>query len=611
MAVAALSAAKRELEVAAAAVDSLLLVFLTLPDARTADGVAQRSDAVSLKAECGARLAALQKLLDAAVLNEQGKGPGVPKMTVDEALSNTAAFLDVAESRTSFANGLLLWATAFQNSLPGTAFALVRNADPNTRGHRLQFNSFPLHVACARGHLSVVAALVAQTATELSGSDTDGRTPLCWAVYNARPAVCQLLLSRGAFMGAVDADGNTPLAVAAKRGAEGCVSLLLQHGSPLLANPAGMTALDLARTDDIRRLLSTSPPPAKSPLMPEVVAAQAAAAAALEEAAAALAAERRQIGAQQKGELDALLAAGGMLEGEKAPMAAPGLEEMRRDDPVAFLATVPGLAMRQLRGTYSRQLPDAYDPSDPRAFSSSDFRGVQELFEIREYSSICSRLCCFSRRGFTADVIAPNREVVMQLERPYRNSGVCCCPPTCGYVTRPQTLYAYGPPIGVSPNALRGSFLGEVTQNGSCHCCKTQLEYDILDGSGRRVFSLVKRAGLFDKVAICAILHGDHIYTVLGAEGQPTGSTIESVGYGICVTQIVIPLIQKILAKYCGLEDIKLAEFLPPRLNVTFHKTATAEERRLLYVATVYIDYVLYDGRDATHLPPSWLENLP
>lgn len=71
-----------------------------------------------------------------------------------------------------------------------------------------------LHVAC--DNAACAAALLARGA-DPSASDSNGRTPLHWAVHVGNPGVVARLLGAGADADAVDRDGATPLAMLVER----------------------------------------------------------------------------------------------------------------------------------------------------------------------------------------------------------------------------------------------------------------------------------------------------------------------------------------------------------------------------------------------------------
>ena len=87
-----------------------------------------------------------------------------------------------------------------------------------------------LSVACARGHLETVKALLtAKNALVPTLADRDGKTPLCWAAENGHEAVVAHLVSIKANAKASTKNGWTPLHFAAQAGATNVIRMLLLH----------------------------------------------------------------------------------------------------------------------------------------------------------------------------------------------------------------------------------------------------------------------------------------------------------------------------------------------------------------------------------------------
>lgn len=113
----------------------------------------------------------------------------------------------------------------------------------------------PLSWAAERGGLPVLGFLLARGA-DPGTRDTVGRTPLTYAVVNGHLEAARLLLLRGAPVDAADLFGDTALMLAADLGSADMVRLLLAAGADRsLRNQEGRTALDRARTEEVRRLL--------------------------------------------------------------------------------------------------------------------------------------------------------------------------------------------------------------------------------------------------------------------------------------------------------------------------------------------------------------------
>ncbi len=101
------------------------------------------------------------------------------------------------------------------------------------------------------GLLAVQTLAWAETAP--SAKDTDGTTPLHWAVHNGDAALVRQLLATGADARAVNDYGATPMSEAAERGDADLIRQLLKAGADVeSANPEGQTALmTVARTGSL------------------------------------------------------------------------------------------------------------------------------------------------------------------------------------------------------------------------------------------------------------------------------------------------------------------------------------------------------------------------
>ncbi|KAL2816986.1 ankyrin repeat-containing domain protein [Aspergillus granulosus] len=86
----------------------------------------------------------------------------------------------------------------------------------------------PLHWACSRDHLPMVAFLLANGA-EVNAQDIQGWTPLFWAAFRGNPEIVGLLLGHGANHLARSSLGWTALHWAVSSGHSDCVELILEH----------------------------------------------------------------------------------------------------------------------------------------------------------------------------------------------------------------------------------------------------------------------------------------------------------------------------------------------------------------------------------------------
>lgn len=90
--------------------------------------------------------------------------------------------------------------------------------------------SYPLHIAAAQGHFSILQLLIAAGA-DVNARDSHGETPLHRAAAGGHNACIIHLCKRGAEVDAAAKDGATPLAHAAQSGKAAAVRLLLDYGA--------------------------------------------------------------------------------------------------------------------------------------------------------------------------------------------------------------------------------------------------------------------------------------------------------------------------------------------------------------------------------------------
>jgi len=109
------------------------------------------------------------------------------------------------------------------------------------------------HLASLSALLMASMALSAGLRAATPAADTDGTTPLHWAVYNSDAAQVRELIKAGADVNARNDYGATPLTEAAEAGNPDIIGQLLKAGAdPESSNDDGQTALMiLARTSNI------------------------------------------------------------------------------------------------------------------------------------------------------------------------------------------------------------------------------------------------------------------------------------------------------------------------------------------------------------------------
>ncbi|MCE9507444.1 MAG: ankyrin repeat domain-containing protein [Alphaproteobacteria bacterium] len=94
-----------------------------------------------------------------------------------------------------------------------------------------------LRKACSAGKLSEIERLLAEGA-DINGKDSEGNTPLVYAICSSLSQTVQLLIAKGADVNAADKSRKTPLMHACSGGREDIVDILLQSGSNInIHNP--------------------------------------------------------------------------------------------------------------------------------------------------------------------------------------------------------------------------------------------------------------------------------------------------------------------------------------------------------------------------------------
>jgi cytohesin len=114
-----------------------------------------------------------------------------------------------------------------------------------------------LHDVVARGERERAEQMLARDASLIETRSFDGKTPLHYAVVNARPDMVEWLLAEGADPNAADHTGLTPLHVAAALNRRPEARLLIVNGADLAARDVyGDTPLHSAALHGSARVLN-------------------------------------------------------------------------------------------------------------------------------------------------------------------------------------------------------------------------------------------------------------------------------------------------------------------------------------------------------------------
>ncbi|KAK3303742.1 ankyrin repeat-containing domain protein [Chaetomium strumarium] len=107
-----------------------------------------------------------------------------------------------------------------------------------------------LHIAAQRGNEGIMRMLLQKGKVDCNEQDSDGRTPLMYAVIEGHEAMVRALLAHGARVGDVDRDRRSALHLAILHRRESVLRVLLSHDEPGLDldayDVAGWTALHMA-----------------------------------------------------------------------------------------------------------------------------------------------------------------------------------------------------------------------------------------------------------------------------------------------------------------------------------------------------------------------------
>jgi ankyrin repeat protein len=146
---------------------------------------------------------------------------------------------------------------AVKNGNVNTVKKLLNNG-ANVNQEDNEFGLAPLYLASWKGHAEVVKLLLGAPGIDVNKADNEyGMTPLLFASEKGHTEVVKVLLAApGIDVNKADSVGETPLHVASREGHTGVVKMLLDKGAdPFKKNPGGQTALDVARTEAVKKLL--------------------------------------------------------------------------------------------------------------------------------------------------------------------------------------------------------------------------------------------------------------------------------------------------------------------------------------------------------------------
>ncbi|KAF0690547.1 Aste57867_18063 [Aphanomyces stellatus] len=125
------------------------------------------------------------------------------------------------------------------------ATAVVESgADPY---HMTAHGDTSMHLACVKGDMKVVMAILSVRAGNLNTNNKDGLTPLHCAISEGHSAIALALLEKGANADIPTKNGETPLILASRKGDFVVVTALLKHNAMIDATDnVGSTALHTA-----------------------------------------------------------------------------------------------------------------------------------------------------------------------------------------------------------------------------------------------------------------------------------------------------------------------------------------------------------------------------
>jgi len=125
----------------------------------------------------------------------------------------------------------------------------------------------PLHHACNRGHVHIVAELL-RCHARINSKNDNGETPLHLAVYAGNILIADQLIDNGAEIDEANCDGETALFYAARRSQPAIVRLLMQRGADAgVLDKYGDSAVEHCADNHTRQAFQSTVIEQSSPLL--------------------------------------------------------------------------------------------------------------------------------------------------------------------------------------------------------------------------------------------------------------------------------------------------------------------------------------------------------
>ena len=189
----------------------------------------------------------LMDVLDAmhANLSDKERTLGEIVETLIKGDYEASGLLHAAELMKPKDRNIHLWSTAANGSTAEVLALLSAGANVDVQNND---GVSALGVACEKGHIAIVTALLQKHAQTEIRDKLYGRTPLWLAAVKGHVRCIELLIDRGAVVDALDYSGSSPVSVAAAKGKINTVIKLMQHNANFTydgecQDPLGITGL--------------------------------------------------------------------------------------------------------------------------------------------------------------------------------------------------------------------------------------------------------------------------------------------------------------------------------------------------------------------------------